>query len=268
MKTSTLLAGGGLLGAVAASIVLLRKADATKSATQDAVGGDAAQATEAAARASAAKTPADVQAAASEVQAAAKAAPPVSQSTQDEAAAAVSSAASASSPSDVKAAADQVKAVASKITRAQIALRLTGYWPFSATASERKMEGGLHDRRGGDLHTIEDYFAGKSDHVSLSGDDAAWPYGQKVTFSWSDGRKVVGRVTDTGKNFRGSNKVYRAQGREPIDVCVASSSTKVPVEVTATIIKGDSLDKRASLDTSRFQGQSVTVGALHMLGAA
>lgn len=142
-----------------------------------------------------------------------------------------------------------------------IKLRLTGYWPASATEAEKKMEGGLTDRKGKPLHTVEDFFAGKSDFVSLSGDDAAWPYGQKVIFPWVDGRQVVGRIVDTGSHFRGSGKVYREEGYEPIDVCVASSSTQVPKEVMAQIVVGDHLDKPDKMiATNLFKGQDVTVG--------
>lgn len=150
-----------------------------------------------------------------------------------------------------------------------INLRLTGYWPFTAKAGEKQMEGGVNDRKGKPLRTVEDFFAGKSDFVSLSGDDAAWPYGQKVVFPWVDGRQVVGRVVDTGSHFRGVGKVYREDGFEPIDVCVASSATKVPKEVTAQIIAGDHFDKPGVLvATNLFKGQTVTVGGdLDMMGA-
>ena len=167
-------------------------------------------------------------------------------------------------PDEVRAAAaagdvDAVKGSSWYTGRVQ--LRLTGYWPFSAVESEKKMEGGKKDRKGRPLHTVQDFFAGKSDHVSLSGDDAAWPYGQKVTFQWLDGRTVVGRVTDTGRNFRGSTKVYRAAGNEPIDICVATKRTKIPTFVTGTIVSGDTLDKSGrDVDVTKFRGQDVVVG--------
>lgn len=150
-----------------------------------------------------------------------------------------------------------------------IRLRLTGYWPFAAkTEAEKKMEGAPVDRKGRALHTVEDYFAGDSDYVSLSGDSAAWPYGQKLILPWDGGRQLVGRVVDTGQHFRGADKVYRETGAEPIDVCVFSRATKVDRTVTAQIIKGDHFDKpSAKIATELFRGQSVVVGDLEMLGA-
>lgn len=228
MRILALIVSGGALAAVAAVLVGYRKAAATREGVLAVVGGDA-----------------------------------------EKAQAAIEKARAATTPAEVRAAADEVRAAAEKMTGdAAIALRLTGYWPFAATDAERRLEGGVHDRKGRPLHTVEDFLAGRSDHVSLSGDDAAWPYGQKVIIPWTDGRTIVGRVTDTGGSFRGINKKYRVLGREPIDVCVASRSTKVPAEVTARIVRGDHLDKAgAAVAAAKFRGQEVVVGALHMLGA-
>ena len=145
--------------------------------------------------------------------------------------------------------------------------RLTGYWPFSATASERRMEGGLNDRRGKPLHTLEDFKAGRAPYVAVSGDDQIFPYGQKLEIDQWPG--VVFRVVDTGGHFRGAGKSYRAMGREPLDVCVDSSRTRIIPEATARIIKGDHFDKPGKeIATSGFRGQVVSVGCdLDMLGA-
>lgn len=143
---------------------------------------------------------------------------------------------------------------------AQVSLRLTGYWPFSATAAELKMEGGVNDRKGKPLHTVEDYLAGKADHVSLSGDDAIFPYGQRIDIPWGS-RTLIGRVTDTGSHFRGAGKLYRVAGSEPIDVCVATSKTVIPQKtVTAAIISGDNLAGGKAVATGKFTGQTVTAG--------
>lgn len=93
------------------------------------------------------------------------------------------------------------------------------------------------------MRTAEDFFSGKADFASLSGDPALWPYGQKLLIPWVDGRVLVGRVVDTGSHFAGATKVYRVLGAEPIDVCVAASSTLVPKLVDATVVFGDHLDK-------------------------
>jgi hypothetical protein len=143
------------------------------------------------------------------------------------------------------------------------AARLTGYWPFTAKASERQMEGGTNDRRGNALHTLEDAQAGRAPFVSVSGDDAIFPYGQALRIDAFPG--VLFRVVDTGGHFRGAGKVYRVAGREPLDVCVASSATKVPPLATVQIIPGDTLDKPGRVVASgKFRGQTVT--GLDVLG--
>lgn len=149
--------------------------------------------------------------------------------------------------------------------------RLTGYWPFTAkTEAEKKMEGGHHDRKGKPLHTLEQHLADPSAHpfVSVSGDDAIFPYGQRISIStWPN---AVFRVTDTGGHFRGSGKVYRVTGLEPLDVCVDSKETKVPkTPATVRIFKGDHFDKPGrEVASGKFQGQSlVGRGSLEMLGA-
>jgi hypothetical protein len=141
----------------------------------------------------------------------------------------------------------------------QFKVHATGYWPFSAKESEKKMEGGVKDRKGNPLHTVEDFFAGRSDHASVSGDDSIFPYGQKIIVNWFD-KQLVGRVTDTGGHFRGAGKVYRVVGEEPLDFCVESSKTPVPKkDVVATIVVGDHLDKsRKAVATGKFKGQEVT----------
>jgi hypothetical protein len=140
----------------------------------------------------------------------------------------------------------------------KVKLRLTGYWPFTARPDERKMEGGIFDRKmpkgfadkpdskqyqAHVLHTAEQHLADPIKHpfVSLSGDDAIWPYGQEIDIPWTDNKTLRGRVVDTGSHFRGAGKMYRTPGYEPIDVCVNSSQTKVPLHVTAQIVGGSGL---------------------------
>jgi hypothetical protein len=154
-----------------------------------------------------------------------------------------------------------------------VTLHLTGYWPFQAglSATERKMEGAPVDRKGKPLHTVEDFLAGKSDHVSLSGDPDIFPYGQKISIPWGDTTTITGRVTDTGGHFHGLGKVFRVAGAEPIDVCVLSSATVIPKKtVVASVIVGDHLDKPSkalALDKAG-KPQTVAVGdGLDLLGA-
>lgn len=146
----------------------------------------------------------------------------------------------------------------------RVQIRVTGYWPFSAREDEKKLEGGVKDRKGNPLHTVEDFLAGKAPFVSLSGDDAVWPYGQRLDIPWVDGKKLLGRVVDTGSHFRGTGKLYRVAGYEPIDVCVYSSSSSVPKPPTieAIIIPGDTLAKKGlqTVATAGLKNQTVSAG--------
>ncbi len=148
-------------------------------------------------------------------------------------------------------------------------VRLTGYWPFSASAGERTMEGGKFDTHSNPLHTLEDAQSGAAPYCSVSGDDGAWPYGQRISIDqWPD---VVFRVVDTGGHFRGTpifegfakkiaGKWYRIAGREPLDICVNSSATKITPEAVATVFPGDDLrapgDRTpATVQADKFVGQ-------------
>lgn len=282
MKIAYLIASGGALAAVAGLFVGYRKSVETRNKIVEGTGGDADQARLAAERARGAKSPADVQAAATQAQAAANAAPPSSSDVIAEADEAMRVAQGASTPEEVKSAADRVQDVAAKMTRDSVVqIRATGYWPFTATESERKMEGGVHGaavwngRRVVDpatgkriqLHTVEEYLEGKVPYFSISGDPEVWPFGQMVRIRWYDGREIVGRVVDTGQHFTGSRKVYRAVGREPLDLCVHSRATKVLTNTTATIVRGDHFDKVGrDIVAEKLKGQRV-VGGLYMLGA-
>jgi hypothetical protein len=152
-----------------------------------------------------------------------------------------------------------VKSIAAGGTGGWVKLRLTGYWPFTARADEKKMEGGVNDRKGKPLHTLEDYLAGKAEFVSLSGDDAVWPYGQKVIIPWGD-RNIIGRVVDTGSHFRGPGKLYRVLGYEPMDVCVASAQTVVPKLVSSQIVPGDNYAGGAKVATGGIKNQTIVGG--------
>lgn len=143
-----------------------------------------------------------------------------------------------------------------------VRLHLTGYWPFQEglTAKERKMEGAPVDRKGRPLTTVEQHLADPANtFVSLSGDPDIFPYGQKMLIPWGD-KTVVGRVTDTGSHFHGLGKVFRVAGAEPIDVCVASSSTIIPKKtVDARVVVGDHLDKASKTLALEKAGKSQSV---------
>ena len=124
-------------------------------------------------------------------------------------------------------------------------VRCTGYWPFTARDDERQMEGGTKDRKGYPLHTLEDYQAGRSDFVSVSGDYTIFPYGQRIEIAEWPG--VIFRIVDTGSHFHGPGKVYRVPGREPFDICVASSKTVIQADTVATIVDGDHWDRQTAV---------------------
>lgn len=146
--------------------------------------------------------------------------------------------------------------------------RLTGYWPFveGLDAKARLMEGGVRDRKENPLHTLEMHQKDRNAHpfVSVAGDYEIFPYGQRIEIDQWPG--LIFRVVDTGGHFHGTGKLYRVAGREPLDICVASSETHVPKLARVTIVKGDVLDKKgnpvidmnAAVALSKFQGQTVT----------
>jgi hypothetical protein len=152
-------------------------------------------------------------------------------------------------------------------TGVTVPVRVTGYWPFTARPDEVKMEGGTNDRKGNPLHTLEDFQTGKAPFVSVSGDYTIWPYGQRISLAEWPG--VLFRVVDTGSHFHGANKVFRIAGREPLDVCVASSKTKVVPQTDATIYPGDHFEKSTSqVALERIGKPTVAVGDdLDLLGA-
>lgn len=148
--------------------------------------------------------------------------------------------------------------------------RLTGYWPFKAGLSEaeRKMEGGKNDRMGRPLMALEQHLQdpAKYPYVSVAGDDAVFPYGQRLTIdAWPN---AVFRVVDTGGNFRGVNKVYRIAGYEPLDICQLTSDVKKPTTATVKIIPGDTfthtVKKGTVLDvvTEKIKNQQVVLSGL------
>jgi hypothetical protein len=148
--------------------------------------------------------------------------------------------------------------------------KLTNYHPYDVgNAAEKVMEGGKNDRVGNPLHTLEDFLGGNAPYVSVSGDDAIFPYGQRLVLeTWPD---VIFRVVDTGGHFssaewaikKGFTKVYRVAGYEPLDICCATRDTSLaPTLTRATIVNGDTFaanypNQRQDVNTDPFQGQTV-----------
>jgi hypothetical protein len=141
----------------------------------------------------------------------------------------------------------------------RIKVRLTGYWPFAAkTETEKRMEGGVKDRKGKPLFTLEQHLADpqRAPYVAVAGDDAVWPYGQRIVLDeWPN---AIFRVVDTGGHFRGANKVYRALGHEPLDICVDSSKTKLPKTTTARILAGDNFAGGRAVATAGIRDQVIS----------
>jgi len=77
---------------------------------------------------------------------------------------------------------------------------------YSPGKGDIKMEGGLQDRRGAPVHTLEQYIAGKAPYVTVAMDLKVFPYGTTVTnpsFKDASGNLIPFRVTDTGSAFKG-----------------------------------------------------------------
>lgn len=148
---------------------------------------------------------------------------------------------------------------------ATIKVRLTTYYP----TVNNSIEGGPTDKIGRPLNTIDQFRAGQAEYAALSGDDAAFPYGQRVSIdAFPD---VVFRVVDTGGSFSSRNwayqlkkplgKLYRLAGYEPIDVCSdypEAAAAGHPTTANMTIYAGDDFASQAprgvqSLDYSKFR---------------
>lgn len=124
-----------------------------------------------------------------------------------------------------------------------VKIRLTEFYPFQSGLSEeeKNVEGGIKDRLGKPLYTLEDYIEGNAPYVSLACDYLGGPpgnvkefrtYGFKVWIpkisadinSFIDASINVPimidfRLVDTGGHFFGDKKVIKVAGYEPIDVC-------------------------------------------------
>jgi hypothetical protein len=139
-----------------------------------------------------------------------------------------------------------------------VKVRLTEYWPFQAGMSkrEKRMEGGVKDRRDNPLYSLEDFLEGKAAYVSLACDSTGGPpgnrdefkiYGYEVRIPEIDkqmgaAKPLLFRLVDTGGQFRGKKKVIAVPGREPIDVCRRSKERKVDLSelLTELILLGSS----------------------------
>ncbi len=124
-----------------------------------------------------------------------------------------------------------------------INVRLTEYFPFQAGLSkkQKQIEGGVFDRMGKPLYSLEDYLEGKAPYVSLACDSTGGPPGNASEFRTYGTRVwlqelslqikdyvddppdslifIPFRLVDTGGNFFGGNKQVKVAGYEPIDVC-------------------------------------------------
>jgi hypothetical protein len=134
-----------------------------------------------------------------------------------------------------------------------VKVRLTEYWPFQAGMSkrEKQMEGGVKDRRGNPLYSLEDFLEGKASYVSLACDSAGGKpgnrdefkiYGYEVRIPEVDKKMgaekpILFRLVDTGGKFKGKKKDVAVPGREPIDVCRRSKKRDIELsEMLADLI--------------------------------
>jgi hypothetical protein len=100
--------------------------------------------------------------------------------------------------------------------------KATGYIP-----NPSKMEGGLLDRLGNPLHTLQDFQAGKAPFVSVAMDTKGGPpFGTRLNIDEFPG--VVFRVVDTGGAFKGT-------GLTRIDICTANEKASQDPKVNGLL---------------------------------
>ena len=109
------------------------------------------------------------------------------------------------------------------------AAKATAYWPPPpggyATAKEAAMEGGPKDRKGYQLHTVEEHLAGRAPFVSVAMDNDAFPYGtalyipevcEAYAVPWDE---LTFLVVDTGGAF-----IRPGRNTDRIDICVRNKT--------------------------------------------
>lgn len=78
---------------------------------------------------------------------------------------------------------------------------------YSPGKGDINMEGGVLDRKGAPVYTLEQYLAGKTPYVTVAMDSRSFPYGTTLTnnlFRDTKGNLIPFRVTDTGSAFIGA----------------------------------------------------------------
>lgn len=86
--------------------------------------------------------------------------------------------------------------------------RATGYYPFTCKASERHMEGGINDRYGKRLRTLQEYTYTDNDYVSVATDPKIIKSGTILEIEEFPNVKFL--ACDVGRAIRGRK----------IDICV------------------------------------------------
>jgi len=143
--------------------------------------------------------------------------------------------------------------------------KLTRYYPYKnyVSAAEAQQEGGPHDSNSRPLITLQQHLSDPQayPYVAVSGDDAIWPYGQRISIDAYP--EAVFRVVDTGSHFRRLRKVYRLVGFEPLDIASDYPGVALPTTAVVTIMAGDNWSDQkhtsvSEVNSDLFQGQSVT----------
>ena len=98
-----------------------------------------------------------------------------------------------------------------------VPVRLTDYYPFhkGMSAEQRRMEGGVHDRRGHMLYPLKDYLEGNAPYVSLACDFRGGPPIPFIAHKYGNSF-IEFRLVDTGGHFFGPGKRVKVTGFEPI----------------------------------------------------
>lgn len=106
----------------------------------------------------------------------------------------------------------------------------TAYCP-----KDTALEGGVNDRRGKPLETLQQFVAGEKKYVSVAMDialkDQGYPYGTSIRIpeletKYNSGKPIDFRLVDTGGSFTGTSKHPKDNKKEPrgltaIDVAVS-----------------------------------------------
>lgn len=165
-----------------------------------------------------------------------------------------------------RAAETEKKTAEAVVSGGDVPVRLTTYYPYKAglTEAQRRMEGGVRDRKRRPIITLEQHLAdpARYPYVSVAGDFNIWPDGQRLSLREFPG--AVLRVVDTGGRFFGAGKVFRVAGREPLDIAVnddtSRKSLKIPNLTEVRVVRGDNFAGGKAVAFGKLPGGTKVTG--------